>query len=86
VDWIVKNAEVKGDYEIFLEFQDGTSGVLDFKKKIETDHREVIKELIDKEKFKAIKLELDTVCWENGADFAPEYLYENIKHPQGVFC
>jgi hypothetical protein len=28
--------------------------------------------------FKTVKVDLDTICWKNGADFAPEYLYEQI--------
>ena len=30
------------------------------------------------EYFKKVKVdeEIETICWENGADFSPEYLYE----------
>jgi hypothetical protein len=34
------------------------------------------KELVDKEKFIQFGLH-DTIFWANGADIAPEYLYEN---------
>jgi uncharacterized protein YkvS len=75
--WVV-HAEPKDDYKLLIEFNDGTRGIIDLKNKIETDHREIIRELIDREKFKALKVERHTVCWKNGVDFAPEYLYEQL--------
>ena len=76
--WVTK-AELLGEYKIYIEFNDGFKGVVDFFNKISTDHREIIRELADKDKFKKIKVERHTLCWENGVDFAPEYLYEQIK-------
>ncbi|MDR1216211.1 MAG: DUF2442 domain-containing protein [Treponema sp.] len=76
--YVIK-AELRGDYRIYIEFNDGLSGMIDFKDKITTDHREIISELVDKNKFNKIKVERHTLCWENGVDFAPEYLYEQIK-------
>ncbi|MDR0527821.1 MAG: DUF2442 domain-containing protein [Spirochaetaceae bacterium] len=72
-------AELREDYRIYVEFNDGLNGIIDFKDKINTDHREIIRELVDKNKFNKIRVERHTVCWENGVDFAPEYLYEQIK-------
>jgi hypothetical protein len=76
--WVIK-AELNDGYKIFIEFNDGISGVIDFKDKLEKDHRPIINELLDKNKFKTVRVDLDTLCWENGVDFAPEYLYEIIK-------
>ena len=76
--WIVK-VELKDDYKVFMEFNDGINGIIDFKEKLQNDNRQIIKDLLDINKFKTVKLDLDTLCWENGVDFAPEYLYENIK-------
>jgi len=76
--WIVK-AELKDDYKVFIEFNDGVSGIIDFREKLNNDNRQVIKDLLDINKFKTVKLSLDTLCWDNGVDFAPEYLYEKIK-------
>ena len=75
--WVV-NADLKDNYKIFLEFNDGISGTIDFKDKLENDHRQLIKELLDLNKFKTAKVNNDTLCWDNGVDFAPEYLYEKI--------
>jgi hypothetical protein len=76
--YVIK-AELREDYRIYVEFNDGLNGIIDFKDKINTDHREIIRELVDKNKFNKIRVERHTVCWENGVDFAPEYLYEQIK-------
>jgi hypothetical protein len=75
--WVVK-AELRGEYRVYVEFNDGVSGVIDFYDKLRNDHREIIRDLLDLEKFKTLKTGLDTVCWDNGVDFAPEYLYEQI--------
>ena len=75
--WVVK-AELIDTYDVFVEFNDGVNGIIYFKNKLESDHRQIIRELLDKNKFKTVKVNLDTLCWDNGVDFAPEYLYELI--------
>jgi len=74
----VINAEIKNDYVICVEFNDGKNGTIDFKKILEEDHREIIRELLDKELFKTVKVNLNTLCWDNEVDFAPDYLYQQI--------
>jgi hypothetical protein len=80
----VINAELKNDYKINVEFNNGTKGTIDFKKILEEDHREIIRELLDKELFKTVKVDLHTLCWNNEVDFAPDYLYEQIKIQEKV--
>ena len=75
--WVVK-MELKNDYNVFVEFNDGTAGIIDFKDKLINDHREIINDLLDLKIFKTVKVALDTLCWDNGVDFAPEYLYEIV--------
>ena len=81
--WIV-NAELRENYQVFVEFNDGVSGIIDFKEKLDNDHRQIIRDLLDLNKFKTVKVEIDTLCWDNGADFAPEYLYEKVKGEKKV--
>jgi len=81
--WVV-NAELRENYQVFVEFNDGVSGIIDFKEKLDNDHRQVIRDLLDLNKFKTVKVEIDTLCWDNGADFAPEYLYEKVKGEKKV--
>jgi hypothetical protein len=69
---------LQGDYTVFVEFNDGQSGIINFKDELEKDHREIIRELLNLEKFNTVKLGYHTLCWDNGVDFAPEYLYEQV--------
>ena len=75
--WVIK-IELQENYKVYIEFNDGLKGVIDFQKKLATDHRDIIRELMDKQKFNLVKIERHTLCWENGVDFAPEYLYDTI--------
>ena len=81
--WVTK-AELRDGYKVFLEFNDGVQGVLDFYEKLKNDHRQIVRELLDLENFRTAKAGLDTVCWDNGVDFAPEYLHERLKLQQKV--
>jgi len=38
--WIVK-AELKDDYKVFVEFNDGMSGVIDFKEKLIAEKKKI---------------------------------------------
>ena len=73
------NAEIKNDYNISVEFNNGTKGTINFQKILEEDHREIIRELLNKELFNTVKVNLNTLCWDNEVDFAPDYLYEQIE-------
>ena len=81
--WVIK-VELRENYKIYIKFNDGLSGIIDFQNKIKTDHRSIIRELIDENIFKAIKIERHTLCWDNGVDFAPEYLYDQVKTEEKV--
>jgi len=80
----VTSVVVEGDYTVYVEFNNGQGGVINFKDELEKDHREIIRELLDLEKFNTVKLGYHTLCWDNGVDFAPEYLYEQTKLQQKV--
>jgi len=80
----VTKVMLQGDYTVYVEFNDGHSGIIYFKGELEKDHREIIRELLDLEKFNTVKLGYHTLCWENGVDFAPEYLYEQVAAQKKV--
>ncbi len=74
----VKEAKYLHDYVIWLRFNDGAEGMVDLKEEL---YGEVFEPLKDMEKFKSFKVDpdLETIAWENGADLAPEFLYEKMK-------
>ena len=73
----VTKAEYKGDYRIWLKFNDGSEGVVDLKDEL---YGEMFEPLRDTTKFKSFRIdpELETLVWENGADFAPEFLRDHL--------
>lgn len=66
------------DYVIWVRFNDGIDGEVDLSAELEG---EVFGPLKDKKLFKTIKIDplLGTVVWDNGADLAPEFLYDNLR-------
>lgn len=63
---------IKG-YELLITFNDGTRKKVDLKPHLKG---EVFGELLDKNKFIQYGLTHTTIEWANGADLAPEFLYE----------
>ncbi len=74
----VREAKYIRDYVIWLRFNDGAQGEIDLKDEL---WGEVFEPLKDLEAFRSFKVDpdLETIVWENGADLAPEFLYENMK-------
>jgi hypothetical protein len=63
------------DYELELEFEDGTKGIVDF-----SQYRSrggVFSKFNDMEYFKNFRIdkELGVISWKHGVDIAPETLY-----------
>lgn len=71
----VTNAKYIRDYQIWLSFNDGTEGTVDLGLEL---YGEVFAPLKDKEFFRSFYLDGHTISWSNGADFAPEFLREQI--------
>ena len=69
----INKAEYLGDYRIRLWFNNDEVRVVDLANSL---HGEAFLPLHDKGYFKQFSIRFNTIEWENGADFAPEYLYE----------
>jgi len=69
--WITK-AKYLDDYKINLVFNDGKEKTVDLKNHLEGEVFEPLKNI---DTFKKFFLSDWTIEWNNGADFAPEYLY-----------
>jgi hypothetical protein len=76
VDFIphIIEAEYIDNYLMKVKFNDGSVKIVNFEQYIERGG--IFFELRDKEYFKRFFIDLNTLCWPNGADIAPERLYE----------
>lgn len=72
----VSRAEYRGGYRIHVTFNDGKSGTIDFLQWLDGP---VFEPLRDLEYFRRFYLDGGTVSWPNGADIAPETLYEAAR-------
>ena len=73
---LVTNAEYRGEFKIHLIFNDGTEGVVDFSDWLEGPMFQPVR---DVSFFRRFFVEAGAVVWPNGADVAPETLYERAK-------
>nr|NQU90868.1 DUF2442 domain-containing protein [Bacteroidota bacterium] len=78
--WVTE-ARYENDYKIKLFFNDGVSGIVDLKNSIKG---KVFEPLKDIDYFKNFTNNSWTIEWENGADFAPEYLYSMIVRTKEI--
>lgn len=70
----VVKAEYLSGYRIKLWFNNQVVKVVDLANSL---NGEVFQPLKDIAFFKRFSIKFNTIEWENGADFAPEYLYEH---------
>ena len=73
----VIEAKYVRDFTVWVKFEDGTEGELDLSQEL---YGPIFEPLRDVSYFKQVKVnpELGTIVWPNGADLAPEFLYEKI--------
>jgi hypothetical protein len=73
----VRQAEYRGDYRIWLRFNDGAEGIVDLSDNLDGEVFEPLKEI---ERFKCFRVDpdIETIVWDNGADMSPEFLYEKM--------
>ena len=69
----VTKAEYLEDYRLLLSFNNGERRIVDLSNSLKGS---VYTPLKDIGYFKNFSNKFNTIEWENGADFAPEYLYE----------
>ena len=66
------------EYTLHVRFADGVEGDIDLTSELEGEIFQPLKEV---EYFRQVRVnpELHTIVWPNGADFAPEFLYERVR-------
>lgn len=78
MDYHVVEARYLGEHTVWLRFRDGTAGEIDLAPTLEGP---IFEPLHDPKVFREFQVhpEFHTLIWANGADFAPEFLHDNIK-------
>jgi len=73
----VISVKPQAGYRLWVEFEDGVRGTVD----LSSDLRgPMLEPLCDPRFFEQVGIdEYGVVCWPNGADLAPEVLYEDIR-------
>ena len=73
----IQDVRYQGDYRVWVKFADGTEGEINLESELWGQMFEPLKQ---KSLFARLSLdkELGTIVWPNGADFAPEFLYQKL--------
>ncbi len=74
----VREAKYLHEYVIWLRFNDGAEGKIDLRDELDGEMFEPLKDLDNFRKFR-VDPDKQTIVWENGADIALEFLYENMN-------
>lgn len=79
----VERAKHTKDYELRIEFTNGVVKDVDLRREL---YGPIFEPLRDPEFFRQVRVseETGTVEWPNGADFAPEFLYETGREVKQV--
>jgi hypothetical protein len=77
----VTQASYLYDFKLSLKFNNGVEMTVDLEHELKGN---VFTPLKDKDKFKKFSIVFNTIEWENGADFAPEYLYDLAQCQQQI--
>jgi hypothetical protein len=73
----IKSVKPVAGYKLNLEFEDGVQGTVDLSPDL---YGPMFEPLRDLQLFEQVTIdEYGVVCWPNGADLAPEVLYEEIR-------
>jgi hypothetical protein len=71
----VRSVQYLADFKLRLRFEDGVEKDVDLSPHLVG---EVFEPLKDVDFFRRVQVnsDIDTIVWENGADFSPDFLYE----------
>ena len=72
----IVEAKYQKNYVIHFKFSDGMEGEVDFEHELDGEIFQPLRNISFFKQFQ-VNPELRTITWPNGADFAPEFLYEH---------
>lgn len=75
IPWIVQAQYIDG-YRVIVTFKDGSTGEVDFEGELGGP---IFEPLRDPAYFRKFHIEGHTLAWDNGADFAPEFIYDKLN-------
>ena len=78
VPWRVCKVEALASFRFYVQFEDGTEGIVDMAKFLERDCG-VFKVLRDVEIFNAAHVEHGAVTWPNELDLAPDRMHDELQ-------
>jgi len=74
IPWVMDAHYIDG-HRVHVTFNDGTAGEIDLTDDLDGPIFEPLRETAF---FRAFHIEGHTLAWDNGADFAPAFLYEKL--------
>ena len=72
------DARHAGGYRVWLRFADGLTGEIDVERELWGPAFEPLRDVVEFAKLR-FEPDLGTIVWPNGADFAPEFLHDELK-------
>lgn len=79
--WRIASLEALENYQLRVVFMDGLAGIVDFSSWLHNPSLSgtIFEALRDQKFFEKAYLELGAVTWPNGADLAPDAMYDAIR-------
>ena len=79
--WRVVSVQAEPNRHLRVTFVDGTTGTVDLRNFLNTSHIQgtIFEPLRDPTAFAQVRVVMGAVQWPNGADLAPDAMYDAIK-------
>lgn len=77
--WLVRAISVLPEWQLAVTFNDGLAGIVDLSHLVNAPDAGVFEALRDPGFFERAFVDCGAVTWPNGADLAPDGIYEEIR-------
>ena len=78
MDYRLIDAKYVRDFVVWVKFSDGVEGEIDLREELSGPILEPLRDVNVFQRF-IIHPELQTIVWENDADFSPEFLHDKAQ-------